>query len=452
MGSGVLAGVRRGPHRKGLDTPALVRAMARRRPTFPAYARRRWRFLGLVLVLLSGSLLVLAITDRGHDPLWTARGAGIEAVDVAPDGSVVYTLVSEEANISRLEARSGRDGDLLWESPFNATRALLRAGPDGVAVATDFPLAFLTVFRDDGSVSFQVPLEGNPRAMAIEGRRLALALQAPGNPVLVFEDGRLNRTHVLDSFVNTLDLRAGRLAVGTGAGQVKLFADNGTELFNASLPAAVRSLRLSGDGATLAAGGFSLAPGNLGGHVAFFDATRADPLVWTAETAVGIGLVDLDRAGVEIMAVEESPPSSTVLLFDTATGVRRFAYRVDGNIARDDAGAFGGAALSPDGRTLVVATLRGGVDAYTVPDGEPRWSYGSQGSSILVFAAAENDLLVANGRLVKTGGLDTLFLFSTEREPLLGSATLLAVGLVGLALAVGVLVLSVGYWRVRRSY
>lgn len=426
--------------------------MPRRRPTFTGYARRRWRFLGILLVLLAGSLLVLAITDRGHDPLWMARDGRVELLDAAPDGSVVYTLVREEGNLSRLAARSGSDGKLLWESPLNASRAVMRAGPDGVAVATDFPLAFLTVFREDGAVSFQVPLEGNPRALAVEQGRVALALQAPRNPVLVFDDGRLARTHTFDSFVNTLDLRGGRLAAGTGEGQVGLFADNGTLLLDVALPASVRSVRLTGDGAAIAVGGVSLSPGDLSGLVAYLEAGRDEPVVWSAKTSVAVGLVDIDRAGVEIMAVEESPPASTILLFETATGVRRFAYRMEGNVARDDAGAFGGAALSPDGRTLVVATLNGPVDAYAIPDGTLRWSYQLEGASALTFASGENDLLVANGRITRNGGLDAVLLFSTRAEPLLGSAPTLALALVAASIAAGATVLGVGYWRARRSW
>lgn len=426
--------------------------MARRRPTFTAYARRRWRFVGILLVLLSGSLLVLAITDRGHDPLWDARDAPVEAIDVAPDGSVVYTLVREGGNVSRLAARSGVDGSLLWQSHLNATRAVMRAGPEGVAVATDFPRAFLTVFREDGSVTLQVPLQGNPRAMAIEGDRLALALQSPRNPVLVFEGDALLRTHSFDGFVNTLDMRGGRLAAATGDGQVRVYSANGTRLLDVSLPAGIRSLSLSGDGADLAVGGFSLVPGSLAGYVAHLDPDRAEPVVWAADTTVAVGLVDMDRVGVAIMAVEESPHASTILLFDTATGVRRFAYRVEGNVARDDAGAFGGAALSPDGRALVVATLNGAVDGYSVPDGKLLWTYRLEGSSALAFAAGENDRFVANGRITRNGDLDAVLLFSTRAEPLFGSAPALAAGLVATAAAVGATVLGVGYWRARRSY
>jgi hypothetical protein len=72
---------------------------------------------------------------------------------------------------------------------MHATRALLRAGEEGVAVATDFPLAFLTFYGRDGAPRYQMALEGNPHAMALEEDRLALALNAPGNPILVLEGG-----------------------------------------------------------------------------------------------------------------------------------------------------------------------------------------------------------------------------------------------------------------------
>lgn len=426
--------------------------MSRRRPSFRAYVRRRWRALGLVAVLLAGALLVLAVTDRGHDPLWEARGILVEQAIPSPDGRVVYVLVGEGGNISRLEARSGVDGAVMWESPMAATRALLRAGDDGVAVATDFPYAFLTSFGKNGTILDQVALEGNPRAMALEGGRLALALQAAGNPVLVYENGSVARVHRFEAFANALDLRAGHLAVGTGGGEVVLFLPNGTPVLNESLPITVRSLRLNGDASALVVGGYTLASGDLSGAVAMLDRDASRRIRWTQTTAVGVGFVDLDEAGILALAVEESPPLHKLRVFDAGTGALRWTRQLDGIVPRDDAGAYGGAAISPDARVVVAATLRGGVTAFGATTGEPLWSYGSPGSTAVAFARDEPTRFAANARIVQSGDPDALLLFHADVEPAMSRLPALALLALALAATFAALLLGIGFWRVRRSY
>lgn len=415
--------------------------------------RRRWRALGLILVLLAGSLFVLVVTDRGHDPLWDARGSAlIDQAVPAPDGKVVYSLVRENGAIARLEARSGASGVLLWDSPMNATRALLATGGASVAVATDFPRAFLTVYGDDGTIRMQVALEGNPRALVLDASRTVLALQAPRNPVSIYEDGKLARTLHFESFVNSLDLRAGRLAVGTGNGNVVVLARNAEALLNQSLPLSVHSLRLDRDGTTLLVGGSSLRPGDLSGAVAFLDLGNAKPLRWSHNTSVGVSLVDLDDAGILALAVEESLPKHTITMYDGGTGTLRWSQTADGIVPRDDAGAFGGAALSPDGAHVIVATLRGAVQAYAATSGKPEWTFGSEGSSVVSFARAAPDLFIADGRLSPNGPYDSLFLFSATQEPARGRLPELGALLVLASLVAASAVLGVGYWRLRRSY
>lgn len=408
--------------------------------------------VGFLLVLLAGSLLVLAITDRGHDPQWVARPGIVDTLDVAPDGSVVYALVRAGENATRLEARRGDDGSLLWESTLSSPRALLSATRAGVVVATDFPRAFLTGYGADGSIRYQAPLEGNPRAIASESGRVVVALQAPGNPVVVYEAGTPARTHRFNTFVNAIDLRAGRIAAGTGDGQVTLLDTHGEVLLNASLPLSVRSLRLSADGVAVIVGGFSLTPGDLSGLVAFLDATEEAPVRWIQRTPVGVGLVDMDRAGVHALAVGESPPQDTLYVYAGATGDVVWSRRLDGNVARDDAGSLGGASMAPDGRAVAAATLRSGVHVYEVPGGEERWSYGSEGSTLVSFARDDPRRMAANARLLQNGPFDALLAFRAGAGPRVENAAVVAVALVAADLAVIALVLGVGYWRVRRSY
>lgn len=96
--------------------------MSRRRPTLASYVRRRWRAIGAVVVLLLGSLLVLAVTDRGHDPLWVAQTDEVDHAAIAPDASAVYALTRTDGNITGLHAYRGE----MW------SRSKVRTLSDGV--------------------------------------------------------------------------------------------------------------------------------------------------------------------------------------------------------------------------------------------------------------------------------------------------------------------------------
>jgi len=386
--------------------------------------------------------------------MWDARGSAlIDQAIPSPDGKVVYSLVRESGNISRLEARSGASGVLLWGSPMNATRALLAAGEGSVAVATDFPRASLTVYGDDGVPRMQAWIEGgNPRALAQDSTRTALALQGRRNSVSIYENGQLSSTMFFPSFVNSLDLRAGRLAVGTGDGNVVVFSPEAQPVLNTSLPMSVHSLRLDHDASTLLVGGYSLTPGDLSGALALLRVGDAAPLRWLHNTSAGIGLVDLDGAGILALAVEGSLPRHTITMLDGGTGALRWSRTVDGIVPRDDAGAFGGAALSPDGAHVIVATIRGPVQAFTATSGHPEWTFRSEGSSVVRFAREAPDVFVADGRLSPNGPYDALFLFSMTQEPTVGKLPQLAGALVLASIVAASMVLGVGYWRLRRAY
>jgi outer membrane protein assembly factor BamB len=260
------------------------------------------------------------------------------------------------------------------------------------------------------------------------------------------------RTHTFGSFVKALDLRSGRLAAGTGDGEAVLFHPNGTVAFNASLPMSVRSLQLSRDGDAFLVGGSSLAAGDLSGALAFVDTTRREPLLWVAPARGSVGLVGLDDAGLWALSVEESPPHHSLRVLEAATGTARWTRPMDGFVARDDSGSSGGAALAPDGRHVVVGTLRGDLLALRISDGRARWSFHAEGTTQVAFARDAPDLVLSNGRLVTGGAYSTAFLFSADQEPLASRLPVLAAALVVLALLAAGGIVGIGYWRaVRRA-
>lgn len=426
--------------------------MSRRRPTLASYVRRRWRAIGAVVVLLLGSLLVLAVTDRGHDPLWVAQTDEVDHAAIAPDASAVYALTRTDGNITGLHAYRGEDGALLWQSELDATRALLAAGPHGVAVATDFPRAFLTFHGVDGTIRWQVPLEGNPVAIRIDGERIALALNAPSNPVLLFDGDLLIHVYHLPSPVRALDLQKGLIATGGLTGEVIVTGLDHEEVLNTTLEMSIRSLRLAHDGTGLVLGGTGLSPADPRGHVAFLD-IGVEPVVrWEAETPVGVGLVDADAAGLFALAIEEAPPASTLHLYDGATGATRWARLIEGSVSRDDSGTLGGAAISPDGEVVAVATLRGSLRVFTAEEGDERWAFDGRGALVVSFAEDEPRRLLVAGRLLQNRPVDSLLLFSPISEPVGQRAGILAASLGASAAVALALVIGVGFWRARRPY
>lgn len=439
---------------------AAAAAMSRRRLSLGAYVRRRWRAVGAIVVLFLGALLVVAVTDRGHDPIWLAGAGALDQTALSPDGAVAYVLLRDTGNVSGIAAYRATDGARLWEGELNATRALLAAGPHGVAVATDFPRAFLTFYGVDGSIDTElspegnpIAIEGNPVAMAIDGERLALALNAPGNPVLLFEKGRHVATFEHASAVRALDAESELVAVAGLSGEVVVRNAVGRELLNATLPMSVRSLRLSADGTTVVVGGFGLTPAAAGGHVALLDVGSPQPVRWVRDTPEGgVGLVDVDALGLYALAVEETPPTSTLHLYEGATGATQWWHILDGSVARHDSGASGGAALSPDGRAVAVGTLRGDVAVYKVKNGDESWTYRAGGVNAVAFAKDQPSHLLAGARLLQSRPHDSLLFFLLHDEPAAQRATLLAGGLATLAGSALALFVGIGFYRARRTY
>lgn len=427
--------------------------MSRRRPTLTGYLRRRWRIGGAILVLMLGALLVLAVTDRGHDPFWRADVDDIAQVAFAPDGSAAFALLLENGTVSRALALDAATGGSRWESslPDDIRGAILAAGAQGAAVATDFPNAFLTVYGADGAPDWQVHLEGNPVALVVEGDNVALALNAPHNPVLVFERDYLLRTFHHAAPVRALDMEKGLIAVGSLAGEIVVRDLAGREVLNETLAMSPRGLRLAADGTALVVGGYGATPADPRGHVAFLDIGGEKPIRWQQDTPVGVGLVDIDDAGLVALAVEESPPSAVLHVYEGSTGATRWTRLLAGSVSRDDAGGFGGAALSPDAAYVAVGTLRGNVQLFGAGEGDEVWTYRAGGVSVLAFAEEEPSRLVVGGRLLANRPFDSIMLFDAGTEPALQRAALTAGGLVALAALAVALLVGVGAWRVRRT-
>ena len=428
--------------------------MPRRRPTLRAYLRRRWRTMGFLVVLFLGALLILAITDRGHDPLWQGRISFVEQLSISPDGAVVYALgqADQAGPITHLEARSGRDGATLWRTDLNETAALIAADDGGVALATDFPRAFAIYYDEQGRPRSHTALEGTPRALSLEQGVIAVALRASGggDQVLVIEDGLVVRSHRFAGIVNALDLRAEHLVVGTSVGELALFAPNGTQLHNEPLALDIRSVRLSANAQALIVGGYDQGATSLSGGVAFLDFSDEPLVEWTQRTSAGVGLVDISADGTRAIAVEEAGARHRLHAYDTAAVRETWGKLLSGIVARDDAG-HGGAAISPDGATVIVGTQLGVLRAFDGGDGRLLWTYGSEGTTSVAFRQTYPSQFVANARLAPNGPLESILLFSPTAEPIASTVTGLAAFL-GIGIAVGgVVILGVGYWRLRRQ-
>ena len=416
--------------------------MSRRRLTLATYVRRRWRYVGAIVVLLLGALLVLVVTDRGHDPVWEVTAAELDRAAIAPSGSATYALLKEDGLVTRIAAYRGADGALLWEGRLNATRALLAAGPSGAVVATDFPGAFLTVYGDDGSLRWQHPLEGNPVAVAFgDDDVVALALQAPRNPVLVFQGEHLIRTFHHGARVNALSMSQGLVAVAADNGDIVVRALDGREVTNVSLAFSPSSLRLADDGTAAIVGGTGTLRGDRGGHVAFLDVGQDGGVRWTQETPVRVGIVDLDAAGLRVVAVEESPPSATL-----------WTRLLAGSVPRDDAGEQGAVAMSPDARHVAVGTVRGDVRVYDAATGEEVWRFRAAGANVLSYARDDPDRLLVGGRLLASRPFDSLMLFQAAEEPIAQRAGILGIAITGLGALSLVVIIGVGYLRARGTY
>lgn len=406
------------------------------------------------MVLFLGALLVLVITDRGHDPLWEVREPFVEQLALAPDGSELYVLVRDDANgpIVRLESRAGEDGRLLWKTDMNDSRALIAADDEGVAVATDFPRAFAVYYGADGRPRYHVALQGSPRALAVEQGRIAVSLQATESTdeVLVVREGRVERVHAFRGYVNAIDLRAQRLGVGTSEGVLTLFDPEGDVLHSTNLTLDVLTIRLAADAHAMIAGGFDM--GNAaGGGVAFVDFSDEPLVEWTQRTAFGVGLVDVSADGSRAIAIEESSPRPHLHVYETHETRESWGKLLAGFVAIDETGR-GGAAISPDGRTVVVGTVDGGVRAFDGRDGDQRWTFESEGTTFVGFGHTSPPFFITNARLVPNGPLEAVLLFDPASEPLSSRISTLAAGVGILLAAGGATILGVGYWRLRRTY
>jgi len=426
--------------------------VSRRRTSLRAYLRRRWRAIGLVVVIALGALLVLALADRGHDPVWSASGSGsIGGLAVADHGEMVYSLVRDGNNVTRLEARTGSDGELLWASPVESPRARLATDGAGVVVATDLPRPFLTAFAPDGAVRYQRPLDGGLQALAADQGRVAVALQAAGEPVVIYENGTLVARYTFPALVEALALRSGHLAVATADDVVHLWRADDRLMLEERAPLGIRAMALSADGSSVVVGG--IAPGSAGllGAVAYYDATSLPARRWNATLSAAVSIIDVDRPATRVLAVTESRPTSEMVILRGVDGMREARYEIAGAVPHEQAGAERAAAISPDGQWLAARGIRAPVMVWRIGETDATWSFDDAGGTRIVFPKDRPSRFVTDGRFLATNEHDTLFYFALAGQPPVRHLGVLALS-VALAVSVGGFgYVALGYWRLRRS-
>ncbi|HVL49636.1 MAG TPA: hypothetical protein VM889_13860 [Candidatus Thermoplasmatota archaeon] len=401
-----------------------------------ALLRRRSRLIAFGVVAMIGTAVFAALADDGHEPRHTvavdravrllfpdarlSEKVEVSEVVVAPEGDVVYTLVRFRGAERALAAWNPEDGSLAWVRPLNTSSATLAAGRGWVAATTAFPLATLMAFdARDGALRFQELVPGNPLALAADGATLALAYQAAGNPVLVLRDFADPVTVAFPGFVRALDVANGTVAGGTQGGQVLAWRE-GRVLLNTSGGASVRSIRLDATGSILVVGGFSPDPVDLSGAVSLFALPENGPgrLVWSRITGSGVSFVDVSADGRRILAMQERPGRFILDFFDASRDVL-WTFDAEGAVAHNDDGSNAGAALSRDGRHVVVAPLAGDIVFLDLDRREARWTYGVVGATSASFGGPAGNILATDARTTAQRGYDRLLLFDPDEEPLI---------------------------------
>lgn len=428
--------------------------MARRRGmTFRAYARRRWRAVGLTVVAMVATVLLLALLDRGHEPLWREAPGDVALVAASPDGRIVLAAREHDGRLVGVEGYDARSGHRLWARDVNLSApATVAAGAGWFALATPFPEARLVAYHAiGGNVLHDEFLGAEPRGVAADGDRLALALRS--GLILVYDGFQLVREHRTPPLVSAIDAAGGRIAAATAQGNLLVLSDEGV-LVNATRPVQVQSVRLSADGTRLVLGGRTLAEGDLSGALEYFDLTARTAAVpaWSTTLRARASFTALSDDGRYVAAVQETATRYTIAYWDAVAGAQpRWAVQVDGAIYRGNAGATGGAALSPSGRYVVFAPdLGGDVQVVDGWNNAFRWSYRAEGATSVAFVGS-GERFASNARLVPNQGYDALLLFDVEREPLYARFPSFALALAALEGLVGAAGLAGAYAWYRRQ-
>ncbi|MHB8605138.1 MAG: outer membrane protein assembly factor BamB family protein [Thermoplasmatota archaeon] len=429
--------------------------MTRRRGAgFRGYAARHWRVPALTVIVMTGTFLFLTISDHGHEPLWSASLPEVADATMSPDASITFVL---EGNDARVHAISARDdaGRFLWSHALNATQPVgLAAGEGWVAALTPKIPAHLYAWEArTGHPLASAFIEGTPGPLAGDGSLLALTTTVQGNDsVRAYDAFNASPPIPVPPLAQSLDVRANRIAVGTQGGRVLVY-EGGRELFNATVPYKIQSVRLSADGRRLFVGGGSLREGDFSGGVAFLDlgAAGAPRAQWTFDTLFRVGLVELSADGERALAVIESPPAYQLVAFDTRAPTPLWTAVADGTVSHPDTGTRGGASLSPDGALAVLAAREDGpIRALDAKTGAEKWRFDAHGATVVAFPSRVADEFAANARAVAGEPYREAMVFSATREPFVHDLALITPTMLGVELAVGVVVLGVGYQRDRR--
>lgn len=405
----------------------------------------RWRSIGLLLVLMAGTVLVVSLVERGHDPVSRVEPGDVDALHLPPSGEPLILLQPGPNGSYAATAVDPEDGSRLWHLPLPGQPTDWALSGDTLAISLPHPReAALLVHIPTGEVQEEVQPGGVVRRVAVSPTHLAVAVQTTGNPTVLYErtgpslreGGRfLHRGLVLD-----MALDGDLLATGTRAGEVLLVdADGPTVRFNRSVPFLVQGLDLSSGGEHLLLGGRSFSDTGNGvlelHQVLGEDAPR---VLWSVGNAATppVGLVELSRSGSRAVATLEVPGNYHVLAVEDGEVTGREGtggLLTRGQLAR-------GIALSPDGRWVAGATLEGDVVLRSMPTLRTVWSWDASGATSVDFAEAAPELFAANARLAPGGGFGSVSVFDVDSESFLDDASRLLPALLLVEAVTGVLV------------
>ncbi|MHB8584245.1 MAG: hypothetical protein ACYDDF_00195 [Thermoplasmatota archaeon] len=450
---------------------------------FGSYARRRWRTLGVVVVVAGATALAPLLFGRGHEPMWDANPGQLARVVVAPDATRAYGVLEDRGNVDALEAYDAQ-GNLAWRDVLpGGTSSVVAGSTDGeVAVATTATSnnsgADLWVWAaSNGSTIAHIHLPHTATALAAGNGEVAAAVESPTDhyPVYLVDRAGGHRIVSVGASVSALAISRGAVAIGTDAGRVVLIAPNGTVVLNETLGPAITSISLDRTARFLAiarsdassnAGARSALPT---GEVLFYhlglgcgpDAFAAGAnvasiplkptLCWTNETGSAVRFVELTRDGRHLLALAAPVGTRSILsLYDSANGSRPlWSLLAAGVVENADAGNAA-AAISPDGSSLALATDAGPILLYGISSSGGlalSWSHDAVGASSVAFATNDSAKLVTNAAYYAPDGASHLLYFDVNAQPFVYDSAAFWVGAILLELAAGATIFFVGYYR-----
>ncbi len=404
----------------------------------------RWRSLGLLLVLLAGTVLVTLMVDRGHDPVSQVEAGDVEALQLPASGDPVIVLQRGDPTYT-LAAVDPEDGAILWDVLLPGPPTDWALSGDVLALALPHPREeALLLDVGTGHLVEQVQPGGVARRVAISPTHLAVAVQSSGNPVILYDRTGMQAEEVgrfhHRGLVLQVALNGDVLATGTRAGEATVVdADGPTTRLNSSVPYIVQGLALSSGGEHLLLGGRAFSDTGHG-MVEAYHVPGDDPprRLWGVgdPSTPPVGLVEMNRNGSRAVATLEVPGDYRILAIED--GEVTAQATVGGLVTRGQVGR--GLALSPDSQWVAAATLEGDVILRSMPTLEREWTWEASGATSVDFADANQELFAVNARLAPGGSFDTVSTFDVDNEPFLNDPARLLPPLLLVEAGTGVLV------------